>query len=81
MRYRYLDTPKKLTLGPALTLDNGEGEPEPAAIGGPLTLAAARKLAQEALHKVKLGKDPAADKKQGIASAKSDGHWSRSRLC
>jgi integrase len=71
VRYRYLDAPKKLTLGRALIMEEGEAEPQTAVVGGPLTLAAARKLAQDALHQVKLGKDPAVDKKQGIASART----------
>jgi len=72
LRYRYLDKSRKLTLGPVLTLANGEAEPDDVEIGKPLSLAAARKLAQDELHKLKLGRDPAADKKQGIATGKSE---------
>jgi integrase len=72
LRYRYLDKPKKLTLGPVLTVANGEAEPSDVEIGQPLTLAAARKLAGDELHKLKLGRDPAADKKQGIATSRSE---------
>ena len=72
LRYRYLDKPRKLTLGPVLTVANGEAEPGNVEIGTPLTLAAARKLAHDELHKLKLGRDPAADKKSGIATSKSE---------
>jgi integrase len=72
LRYRFLDKPRKLTLGPVLTVANGEAEPDDVEIGTPLTLAAARKLAQDELHKLKLGRDPAADKKHGIATSKSE---------
>ncbi len=72
LRYRYLDKPRKLTLGPVLTVANGEAEPDDVEIGQPLTLAAARKLAQDELHKLKLGRDPAADKKHGIATSRSE---------
>ena len=72
VRYRYLDGPKKLTLGPVLTLADGEAEPDEVEIGQPLTLAAARELAKAALRKRRQGKDPAADKKQGIVASKSE---------
>ena len=72
LRYRFLDKPRKLTLGPVLTVANGEAEPDAVEIGQPLTLAAARKLAQDELHKLKLGRDPAADKKHGIVSSRSE---------
>jgi integrase len=72
LRYRYLDKTRKLTLGPVLTMASGEAEPDDVEIGTPLTLAAARKLAQDELHKLKLGRDPAADKKHGIATSKSE---------
>jgi integrase len=70
VRYRYLKQPKKLTLGPVLTLAKGEAEPADIEIGKPLTLAAARKLAHDALHKLKQGRDPAADKQRGILASK-----------
>ena len=69
LRYRYLDKPRKLTLGPVLTVANGEAEPGEVEIGRPLTLAAARKLAQDELHKLKLGRDPAADKNTALLQA------------
>ena len=72
LRYRFLDKPRKLTLGSVLTVANGEAEPGDVEIGKPLSLAAARKLAQDELHKLKLGRDPAADKKHGIATSKSE---------
>jgi len=70
VRYRYLNKPKKLTLGPVLTPAKGETESDNIEIGKPLTLAAARKLAHDALHKLKQGRDPAAEKQQDIAASK-----------
>jgi integrase len=70
VRYRYLDKPKKFTLGPVLTLNDGEREPENVAVGHALTLAAARKLAGDALHRLKQGKDPAAYRKQELTTSK-----------
>jgi integrase len=70
VRYRYLNKPKKLTLGPVLSMAKGESEPDAIEIGKPLTLAAARKLAHDALHQLKQGRDPAADKQRDIAASK-----------
>jgi integrase len=70
VRYRYLNKPKKLTLGPVLSLAKGEAEPSEIEIGKPLTLAAARKLAHDALHSLKQGRDPAAEKQRDIAGSK-----------
>jgi integrase len=64
VRYRYLGKPRKLTLGTALVLE--PGEPEPASVDSALTLAAARKLATDALLKVRQGIDPAKDKQDNI---------------
>src|SRR5262249_22211418 len=50
--------PRKLTLGVAV---DGEIGTEPK-IGGALTLAAARRLAAEAVFQVETGRDPAGDK-------------------
>jgi integrase len=69
VRYRHDGEPRKLTLGPALVLGDGEAEPEAPKIGQPLTLAAARRLAGEALHKHEQGIDPAAEKKRAKAAA------------
>jgi integrase len=58
VRYRYAGQPRKLTLGNAIVL--GAGEPDPG--NGALTLAAARKAASDALHRVAQGFDPGAEK-------------------
>jgi integrase len=71
VRYRLAGRPDKLTLGPVLELERGEKEPEKLGIGTPLTLAAARKLAAEALHQVELGKDPQEAKKAGRRAAQA----------
>ena len=56
-RYRHNGKPKKLTLG---TWFAGEGECPTVALGMPLTLAGARKLAVDAASQVASGIDPAA---------------------
>jgi integrase len=56
VRYRYGGTPRKLTLAP-----------EPGA--PPLTLAAARRMAADALHRVEQGIDPAREKRHKIEAA------------
>jgi integrase len=58
-RYRHNGKPKKLTLG---TVYAGDDEPGTAAIGLPLTLASARRLAADCAVKVSMGTDPAAAK-------------------
>ena len=58
LRYRHDGKPRKLTLGPAIMLGQGEPEPERPAIGDALTLAGARKLATECMHLLKQGRDP-----------------------
>jgi len=63
LRYRLGGQPKKLTLGSVLTLSDSETQPEKPTVGTPLTLAAARKLAADALHQVSTGKDPGQSKK------------------
>jgi Arm DNA-binding domain len=60
LRYRYKGTQKKLTLGPYLA---EEAEEEPV-IGAPLNLASARMFAANAMHQVKRGIDPAAEKRR-----------------
>ena len=67
VRYRAGGQPRKLTLGPALDRDTID-LPAPA-LDNALTLAAARKLATEALFDVRQGKDPAAAKRQAKAEA------------
>src|SRR6266540_2336204 len=57
----------KLTLGP--WHDGPELDAKPV-IDGPLTLAGARLLAAEALHQVKQGRDPAAEKKAAKQATK-----------
>ena len=64
LRYRHAGKPRKLTLGPVLVLENGESEPADPTIDRPLTLAAARKLAADKLHKVEQGADPALQKRR-----------------
>lgn len=60
--YRYVrrqdGVRRKMTLGPVLTLQEGEAEP-PAALGQPLTLRGAREVALGQQRLVQLGKDPA----------------------
>jgi hypothetical protein len=58
VRFRYSGKPRKLTL-----------EPEPGA--PPLTLAAARRLAADALHRVEQGADPAEQKKREKAGTEA----------
>jgi integrase len=70
VRYRLGGRPDKVTLGSVLLLERGEAEPEKLAIGAPLSLAAARKLAAETLHQVELGKDPQQAKKAGRRAAR-----------
>jgi integrase len=62
VRYRHQGKPRKLTLGDAIDLTPGEANAAEPKIGDPLTLAAARKLAAEAMHQVELGRDPASEK-------------------
>jgi integrase len=71
VRYRFDGKPDKLTLGPVLDLERGEKEPAHPRIGAPLTLAAARKLAAEALHKVEIGENPRETKKAGQRTAQA----------
>ena len=52
LRYRFAGKPTKLTLGPVLVLKHGGTAPEGSGINQPLTLAAARKLAADALARV-----------------------------
>ena len=66
VRYRYLGKPRKLTLGSTLVLGQDEAEPAAPTIDGAVTLSAARKLAADALHKVKQGVDPAKSKQDDI---------------
>jgi integrase len=70
VRYRFAGRPDKLTLGPVLLLGRGEAEPTKAAIGAPLTLAAARKLAAETLHKVRTGVNPQEAKRASKIAAR-----------
>jgi hypothetical protein len=70
VRYRHAGKPRKLTLGPVLVLGRDEVEPSDPTIDGALTLAAARKLATDALHKVKQGIDPAKNKRDEIEASK-----------
>jgi integrase len=70
LRYRFAGAPKKLTLGPKLVLGANEAEPAGPKIGDPLTLAAARMLANEALHTVELGVDPAKAKQDMKAAGR-----------
>ena len=69
VRYRLGGKPHKLTLGSALFLDRADVEPDQVVIDGPLSLAAARKLATEAMHQVKLGRHPGHAKKARRAAA------------
>ena len=71
VRYRYVGKPRKLTLGSVLLLAKDEPEPDHFEVGKPLTLAAARALAGDALQKLKQGRDPAAEKQHGIKAGKS----------
>jgi integrase len=65
LRYRHGGQSRKLTLGSVLGADDeAPGEPQ---IGGPLSLAAARRLAAEAMHQIALGRDPAQEKADGRA--------------
>jgi len=76
IRYRRPDigTSAKLTLGP-WRQDPPKGEKEDPVIGRPITLAGARKLATDALHKLKQDVDPGAAKleaKRATKAAKAD---------
>jgi integrase len=75
-RFRFRSLQRKLTLGPCLIEDNGEGEPNTSPeIDTPLSLAAARELATKALRQAKSGNDPAAAKqrqRQEQLAAESD---------
>jgi hypothetical protein len=63
LRYRHGGQSRKLTLGSVLGADDeAPGEPK---IGDPLSLAAARRLAAEAMHQIALGRDPAREKADG----------------
>jgi integrase len=63
LRYRHGGQSRKLTLGTVLGAD--EEAPVEPNIGAPLSLAAARRLAAEAMHQVELGRDPAREKADG----------------
>ena len=63
LRYRHGGQSRKLTLGTVLGVD--EEAPVEPKIGDPLSLAAARRLAAEAMHRVELGRDPAREKADG----------------
>jgi integrase len=63
LRYRNGLHSRKLTLGPVLGAD--EESPIEPKIGDPLSLAAARRLAAQAMHQVSLGRDPAREKANG----------------
>jgi integrase len=63
LRYRHDGQSRKLTLGSVIGADDEAfGEPQ---MGGPLSLAAARRLAAEAMHQIALGRDPAREKADG----------------
>ncbi len=62
LRYRHGGRSRKLTLGAVLGADEEAPEPK---VGDPLSLAAARRLAAEAMHQVELGRDPAREKADG----------------
>ena len=62
---------RKLTLGMLFLPDDPKAKPrESVAIGDPLSLAEAHKLAGEMLHRVALGYDPAAEKQVAKKAAK-----------
>jgi integrase len=62
--------PAKLTLGPVRILRDGEAEPGSApAVGEPLTLAQARRLAGQVQHGVAVNEDPAAERKAAKVAA------------
>src|SRR5580704_12957297 len=63
VRFRYRGTARKLTLGPFLA-GNGQEPSAPPEIDTPLSLAAARVIATEALRKAKSGIDPTAEKRK-----------------
>lgn len=69
VRYRFRGKPRKLTLGPVLEAD--APVPLDPVIDRPLTLASARLLAAGALREVEKGVDPAQQKRQEKAAAKS----------
>jgi integrase len=58
VRYRHAGQSRKMTLGDCIVL--GKGEPDPG--NGALTLASARKACTDALHRLAMGFDPAAEK-------------------
>ena len=63
--------PRKLTLGTLHVPDDPKAKPrESVAIGDPLSLAEAHRLAGEMLHRVALGHDPAAEKQIAKKAAK-----------
>ncbi len=68
VRYRHAGKPRKLALGPLAPSLPGP-EPEPA-LGAPLTLTGARKLARDQLLQVAGGHDPAADLQAKKAAAR-----------
>jgi integrase len=65
LRFRYHGQPRKLTLGPVLQADD---ELKNVAIGMPLTLKGARRLATAELHKLSQGVDPNAAKNSDRAA-------------
>jgi integrase len=69
-RYRFGDTPRKLTIGPVLTVGNGIEEPVQAVLGHPNTVNGARMLAAKARHDVASGIDPGRQKKLERQDAK-----------
>ena len=70
LRYRFDRAPKKLTLGPLMESDGDpKDEPRNVALGMPLTLKAARRLATAELHKIDQDIDPAAAKKGDKAAS------------
>jgi integrase len=69
IRYRHAGKPRKLALGPLAPALPGP-EPEPA-MGAPLSLGGARKVAREQLLQVAGGRDPAADKQAAKAAARA----------
>src|SRR2546426_1023985 len=58
VRYRHAGKSRKMTLGAAIVMRPGEADPPNA-----LTLAAARKQATDALHRLAQGYDPAVEKR------------------
>ena len=64
VRYRHGGKSRKMTLGAAIVMRPGEADPPNA-----LTLAAARKQATDALHRLAQGYDPAVEKRAAHVSA------------